>query len=281
VSNDHGRVVDVGVENATFQHLEVLKRNREKRAKYREIFVEGVTSINALVETGHAITAIAYDRDKALSRWAKGIIEAAEPQTIYRLSTELIAKLSDRADPSELIVTARPLERSLGDIPLSPDLFVVIFERPTNHGNLGSLIRTCDAFGVDALITTGHGIDTYDPAVIRASLGAIFHTRIIHEPSGAALEDWIGRVREALPGARLVGTRAEADAPIYDAGLTPPLIVALGSEAQGMSHRLESLADMMVSIPMQGHVDSLNVACAGSILVYEIKRGMWRGQAIN
>jgi TrmH family RNA methyltransferase len=274
MSERQGRVVDVYVENATFQHLEVLKRNREKRQKYREIFVEGVNSINALMQTGHEITSIAYDRDKGLSGWAKSVIGAADATHVYRLNTELMGKLSDRADPSELIVTARPPEWSLDDIPLSAELFAVIFERPTNHGNLGSLLRTCDAFGVDAVITTGHSIDAYDPAVIRASQGAIFHTRLVHAASAAALEDWIGRVREALPSFRLAGTRAEATSAVYEMGLTPPLILALGSEAQGMSRRLEQLADVMVSIPMQGHVDSLNVACAGSILVYEVKRAL-------
>ena len=278
MSQSYDRVVDIFVENSAFQHLEVLKRNREKRQKYHEIFVEGVTSINALLATGHAITSIAYDRAKPLSGWARSVIEAADAPQLYRLSPELMAKLSDRSDPSELIITARPARPSLGDIPLTPDLFVVLFERPTNHGNLGSLIRTCDAFGVDALITTGHSIDPYDPAVIRASLGAIFHTRLVQESSATALEDWIAQAREALPGVRLIGTRAEASLTAFEASLTPPLILALGSEAQGMSRRLEELSDAVVSIPIHGHVDSLNVACAGSILVYQVALTLWRGR---
>jgi tRNA G18 (ribose-2'-O)-methylase SpoU len=275
MSNNQGRLVDIFVENSLYQHLEVLKRNREKRQRYREIFVEGVTSINALMQTGHRVTSIAYSRDKELSGWAKSVIKDADPPQIYRLTGELMSKLSDRTDPSELIVTVQPNEYSLDDIPLSPSLFAVVFERPSNHGNLGSLIRSCDAFGVDALITTGHGVDPYDPAVIRASLGVIFHTHIIHVPSSTALEQWIAHVREVVPGVQLVGTRAEATLSIFEMTMTPPLILALGNEAQGMGRRLEQLADVTVSIPMQGHADSLNVACAGSILLYQTKRNMW------
>jgi 23S rRNA (uridine2479-2'-O)-methyltransferase len=270
--NTSAQPIDIFVENNHYQHLDVLKRNRKKRQKFHEIFVEGVTSINALVKTGYEITSVAFSRDKELSDWAKTIIAAANPPRLYRLTADLMTKLSDRTDPSELIVTARPKNLSLDDIPLGPNLFVLIFERPSNHGNLGSLIRSCDAFGVDAVITTGHGVDVYDPAVIRASLGAVFYSRVIHAASSTTLEQWIGRVREHIPGVQLVGTQAEAPISLHESKVAPPLILVLGTELWGMGQRLAQLVDTAVAIPMQGHVDSLNVACAGSILLYQIKQ---------
>lgn len=271
MSKKPDQTVDIFVENNAYQHLEVLKRNREKRWRYHEIFVEGVASINALMQTGHTITSVAYSREKELSGWAKEIIRAADSPRIYRLTTELMQKLSDRSDASEIIVTTRPIQHILDDIPLNNTMFVVIFERPSNQGNLGSLIRSCDAFGVDAILITGHSIDPYDPTVIRASLGAVFHSRIIHVASATLLEQWIHHVREAVPDIQLVGTRAEAPHSAFEIRIAPPLILVLGNEAHGMGRRLEELVDTTVSIPMQGHVDSLNVACAGSILLYQVK----------
>jgi TrmH family RNA methyltransferase len=78
---------------------------------------------------------------------------------------------------------------------------------------------------VDALITTGHGIDPYDPAVIRASLGAIFHTHIIHAASATLFEEWVAHVREVVPGVQMVGTRAEAPLSVFEMEITPPLIL--------------------------------------------------------
>ena len=249
-----------------------VKNNRRKRSERGEIFVEGVAAIDALVTAGLSVVCVAYSAERSLSRWAEGIIESVQPARVFVVTDELMSKLSDRTDPSEIIVIAKRPSHSLADIRASASPFFVVFDRPSNHGNLGSVIRTGDAFRVSAVVTTGHGVDLYDPTVIRASLGAIFTSPVAHEPSAARIEDWIGSLRAAYPELAVVGTDSSASVSLDDAALARPVVLFLGNEAKGLSERLRGLVDTMVSIPMSGVVNSLNVACAASIVMYEIAR---------
>jgi 23S rRNA (uridine2479-2'-O)-methyltransferase len=266
------RVLDIGKENAEFQHLEVLKLNRTKRSQYGEVFVEGVACINALLRAKWRVIAVAHDRERALSSWGHTVISQANPDKILRLSTELMEKLSDRQDPSELLVIAQRKVRQIDELEIDAQSVVVIFDRPSNHGNLGSLIRSCDAFGATALVTTGHAVDIFDPAVMRASLGAFFAVPVIHCESPREIEAWILNAKKQVPGISVVGTAAEAETVVYQADLTGALVIILGNEATGMSKKLAEMVDKNLAIPMQGMVDSLNVACAGTVILYEVSR---------
>ncbi|HHW09268.1 MAG TPA: RNA methyltransferase [Firmicutes bacterium] len=265
-------IIDVGKENTEYQHLEVLKRNRHKRKQYGEVFIEGVAAINALLEAGWKAHTIAFDRSRPLSGWGQEVIARARPGKIIRLAPELMQKLSDRSDPSELIVIAERRERHLAQLRLERHTLVLIFDRPTNHGNLGSIIRSADAFGATAVITVGHAVDIFDPVVIRASLGAFFARPVIHCASPAEIQNWLAEAKQKRPDFRVWGTSAEADTYLYEVDLTGPLAIVLGNEAAGMSRKLGEMVDGNLAIPMQGRVDSLNVACAGTVLLYEINR---------
>lgn len=266
------QVINLDRETNDFQHLEVLKRNRKKRHRYGEIFVESVACINALVEAGWYVTSIAYNGEHELSSWAKGIIAESNPERVYRLTSALMEKLSDRSDPSELIVTAKIQRRTLRDIVVNDGSVVVIFDRPSNHGNLGSVIRSSDAFGVSGVITTGHSVDIYDPIVLRASLGAFFHIPVTYCPSMTELKGWIGRMKQKMPKLRVIGTSPSATRWLYDLDLTGPVIMIVGNETFGIGKSLAEVADEMVAIPMDGRVDSLNAACAATISLYEVVR---------
>lgn len=266
------RVLDVGRENNEFQRLEVLKRNRAKRKQYGQIFVEGVAPVGALLKAGWSVHTVAYDRERPLSAWAQDVLRRARPQKVLRLAPELMEKLSDRTDPSELIVVAERRLRTLDEVQVNDRSIVVVFDRPSNHGNLGSLIRSCDAFGASGLVTLGHSVDPFDPAVIRASLGAFFSLPVVHCESPRGLERWLHDVRLRVPDMKVVGTSPQAPTPLDAADLSGPVTILLGNEAEGMSRALTALADECVFIPMMGSVDSLNVACAGTAVLYEVVR---------
>ncbi len=266
------RTVDIGRENNEFQRLEVLKRNRTKRKQYGEIFVEGVAAINAIVEAQWAVRAVVYNRESPLSLWAQQIIARANPERVLRLTSDLMAKLSDREDASELIVIAERHERSLASIRLDTNPLVLLFDRPSNHGNLGSIIRSADALGATALITTGHSVDLFEPAVLRASLGAFFALPVIHCDSPQRVESWLTAARRTLPNLKVVGAITDATIPLHACDMRGPVVLLLGNEARGISRALTELVDEPVAIPMGGTVDSLNVACAGTVMLYEASR---------
>jgi len=279
------QTVTIASRNDDFQVLVSLKTNRQKRTKRRQVFVEGVAIINQLVRAGLRVEAVAYAADTAggrrdgtrprtgsLSDWAKHVIAATSPSVCYELAAELMRDLSDRENPSELIVVARRPDNRLPDDEASPGDLVVVLDRPASPGNLGSAIRSCDAFGVDLVIVTGHASDIWDPQCLRASLGAVFSVPTVHEPSSRRLIGWLDSQRLARPGFRVLGTDSGGELAIDSASVTVPLAVVFGNEATGLSQTLREYVDAVVSIPMRGSVNSLNLAAALSITVYEIDR---------
>ena len=171
-------MIKVTVRNNIFQHIQVLQNNRKKRSMYREFVVEGVRNINEAVQNGWRILAFLC-REGELSRWAQELITSVKTKENYCFSKELMEELSGKEDTSELMAIVERKERKLSEMKATEVPFFVLFDRPSNKGNLGSVIRSCDALGVDGLIMTGHGVDLYDPEVIAASMGSFFSLPVV------------------------------------------------------------------------------------------------------
>ncbi|MDE7187805.1 MAG: hypothetical protein K2O13_09895, partial [Lachnospiraceae bacterium] len=146
--------------NNDYQRFEVLKTNRNKRYRYNEFLVEGVRSLNEAVNKGWNIKSLIYDKNN-LSGWARDMISKVKTETNYNLTPALLKELSDKEDTSELMAVIRMRDDRLDSVPLSDNPFIVLFDRPSNKGNLGTMIRSCDAMGADLLIITGHAVDLY------------------------------------------------------------------------------------------------------------------------
>jgi TrmH family RNA methyltransferase len=266
------RVASIQSVNDSFQILCALRDNRRKRAKRGEIFVEGVAAINALAATGRSAVSVAYADGRRLSGWARETIERLQPHVAYELSADLMESLSARTDPSELVVVAERPGSGLSDLPApAADSVYVVVDRPSNHGNLGSLLRSAEAFGVSGVVTTGHGVDPFDPQVIRASLGACFYQTVVHEESSGRLLGWIEGLRRRETGLRVYGTDSKGSVPLAECTLRRPTVVVFGNEATGMSASLFEMVDETVSIEIGGRVNSLNLACAASIVLYHLR----------
>lgn len=141
--------------NNIFQKFVVLKTNRNKRYRYNEFLVEGVRSLNEAVKNNWKIKSFLYDRNN-LSGWAEEMINKVKTDINYCLSSELMEELSGKEDTSELMAVIEMREDKLDHVMLSDNPFIVLFDRPSNKGNLGTMIRSCDALGADMLIITGH-----------------------------------------------------------------------------------------------------------------------------
>ncbi|MFZ1770241.1 MAG: TrmH family RNA methyltransferase [Caldilinea sp.] len=259
----------ISTENAEYQVIQALKLNRTKRSKSGEVFIEGIESIKQAVNANVALTRIiAADVDR-LSDWGKQLIQAHETAKIIEMSGALYKNLCDKENPSEMIATAKINVVELSSLWLPETPFVLIFDRPSDHGNFGSLVRSANSFSVDAILVVGHAIDVYDPKVIRASLGSIFHAKLIAVPALHELEQWLA-VQKQKHHLQLVGTDSSGEASLQTHTLQKPIALILGNEAKGMSVALKTLCDYTIRIPLAGAVNSLNVACAGSILLWEI-----------
>lgn len=259
--------------NNDFQKFEVLKTNRKKRYRYNEFLVEGVRSLNEAVKNNWKIKSFLYDKGN-LSDWARDMIARVQTDLNFCLTPELMKELSGKEDTSELMAVIEMREDRLDTIMLSENPFIVLFDRPSNKGNLGTMIRSCDALGADMLILTGHSVDLYDTDVVVATMGSFFNLPVIRISDNKMLFEYVNKLRTWYPDFITVGTTAHNAKPIYTANLASPLMLMMGNETMGLNKSFKEYCDLLCTIPMseKSYATSFNVSCAASILMYEITR---------
>ncbi len=264
--------VSITRRNSAYQILEALLANRQKRHATRTFLVEGVQPINMALTHGWKFAAVIHRRGAALSSWATNVIERASAPMRYQLAGDLLDGLSRKDEGSELLAVLQMPPDDLERIPVRPDLLVGVIDRPANPGNLGTLIRSCDAFGAHGLLVSGHAVDIYDPATITASRGSLFVVPVVRVKSPGEVAAWLTAVRRLVPGCRAVAAdeRAERDIAAHDFSL--PTVAVFGNEARGVSRAYRELCDAEVRIPMLGAASSLNLGVAASIVFYEVLR---------
>ncbi len=265
------KAISIDSENAEYQVIRALKESRAKRAKAGEVFIEGTESIKQAAAASLEATRAIFDSGRELSGWARGFLAERPLARRIAMAPRLYRALCDREEPSELLVTARAGLGPLAGLSLPDEPFVLVLDRPGDCGNFGSIVRSANSFGVDAVLVLGHAVDAFDPKAIRSSLGAVFRTRLARVESMRELESWLAGQRERS-GLILVGTDSSGESSLPDRPLRRPVALALGNEAKGLSVALKGLCDLIVRIPIEGAVNSLNVACAGSIFMWDVYR---------
>ena len=148
----------------------------------------------------------------------------------------------------------------------------IVLDRPASPGNIGSIIRSADAFGADGVIVTGHAADVYDPRCVRASTGSVFALPVVRCPSHREVTEWVAAQRALGCPIVLAGTDEHGDRDVFDFDFTQPTLLVVGNEAAGLSKVWRELCDPVVRIPMTGTASSLNAATAATAVLYEIAR---------
>ena len=252
--------------NATFQQWQALLGNRHKRQRAGEFLVQGVRPITLAVRHGWPLRALVYDAGRPLSRWARDTLDQTRAQHVA-MTTELIAELGDKpGDPPELVAVAEIPPDDFGRIQKSGTFLGLAFDRPNSPGNIGTLIRSADAFGAGCLIVTGHSADPYDPKSVRASTGSLFALPVIRAEAARTVLAW------AEDTVSIVGTDEDGTADIAGHDLTRPTLLVVGNETTGLSAAWRESCDALLRIPITGTASSLNAASAGTIALYEAAR---------
>lgn len=234
--------------------------------------MHGVRPISLAISRGWAVRTLLYDAERALSAWARRTLDET-PSSKVAMSAELIAELGERDDtaPELVAVVALPAD-DLARVPLSDALTVVLLDRPSSPGNIGTVIRSADALGAAAVIVTGHAADVYDPKAVRASTGSLFAVPAVRVDAPPAVLDWVASVRAGGVDLALIGTDESGPIDLDEADLTGPTMLLIGNETAGLSAAWRQAADLLVRIPIGGAASSLNAASAASIALYESTR---------
>ena len=253
-----------------FQMLQALLANRRKRHQQRRFVIQGVRPLSQAIAGGWPLAALIYDSRERRSRWATTTLATATVHTHYVLAPDLMRELSQKDDAAELLAVGVIPPRTLADVDAGPDVVVCVVDRMQSPGNLGSIIRSADAFGAHGVVVLGHAADPYDPQCVRASTGSLFSVPVVSVSSPADLEAWLDDVK-TRSGATVVGTD-EGGRPLRTGDVRPPVVLMFGSESRGLTPAATALCDDIVALPMKGTASSLNVAAAAAVFLYETTR---------
>ena len=182
---------------------------------------------------------------------------------VHVITDKAAKALSDTVTPVGLIAVCDIPEVALADVLDGPKLVAVAVET-SDPGNAGTLIRLADAMGADALILAGDSVDPYNPKCLRSSAGSIFGTRVLSVPDPV---DLIAALRTS--GLLVLATTLDGTTTLPSVDLSRPTAWLFGSEAHGLSPEVAAAADTRVTIPMRGSAESLNVAAAAAICLYQ------------
>ena len=185
---------------------------------------------------------------------------------VHECTPPVFMKIAYRDRPEGLLALCPQIRRTLADLRLPANPFLVVGEHIEKPGNLGTMLRTSDAAGVDALIVADPCTDLNNPNVVRASIGTLFTVPVAQ----ATTAETIAYLRAR--GIRSLAASPHATKNYTDVDMTGPIAIVVGAEQYGLSDQWMSRADHLVRIPMLGQADSLNVAAAATILLYEVVR---------
>jgi RNA methyltransferase, TrmH family len=251
-------------QNPKIKQLVRLKERRERDATGL-FLIEGYREIERAVKGGIQFEALFICKELFLGSNEPKLIEDVGAE-LFSLPGHLFEKISYRDRPDGLMAIAHQMRGALSDLPIEKTPLYVVAEAIEKPGNLGTILRSADGVGASGVIVCDRCTDIYNPNVVRASVGTLFTLPVI-EASGVETLKWL-KERGVLIAA--AAPSAELDYTVAD--LKGPLAIAVGTEQLGLSDIWMQASDIRVKIPMCGVADSLNVAMATTLLVYEAYR---------
>lgn len=242
-------------------------KSKKGRQTSGTFLVEGERLVMEALQSHFSIEAVLWDvGTDELSDVVQHACEARGIKVI-ELSPAAFNAVSDTVTPQGIAaVVGMPSPVGMGKFDGNQTALVV--DGVQDPGNLGTLLRSADAFGVGVLCCGTGSVDPYAPKVVRASMGGIFRLNVVVQSSARFIEAW----KQKHPDGQVVTTRAQAHTPCFQVDFCQPTLLLIGSEAAGVSEEAGNLADLEIAIPMEVGAESLNAGMAGSILLYEAYR---------
>lgn len=239
------------------------KKHRDRSGKF---IIEGIHLIQEAIRAGALLESVIYDTERGLPGELRGVLAQASGECeIIETTRAIMAKCTGTDSPPPVFGIVRKLEADPSALYREKGL-VVVLDGVRDPGNVGTIIRSADAVGADAVVLGKGCVDLYNPKTVRSTMGSLFHVPVIE-----------GDLGELLPaaksgGLRLVGTSLQASANCYAHDWRGPTWLLMGSESDGLSEAALAQLDDRVIIPMKGQSESLNVAMAATVLLYEALR---------
>lgn len=252
---------------SNLQIKEIRKlRDRKERQASGLFYVEGLRIVGEAVELKEKIETLIVAPELLISDYGQKLVQEYQEKggQILEVNQTVFQNISLKEGPQGIAAVLRQRWFPLEEIEVASNDCWVVLDSIADPGNLGTILRTCDSTGCCGVILLDQSTDPYDPSSIRASMGALFNQKLV-KTSFAAFADWKRRT-----GIQLIGTSDKAKQNYHTYVFPSNLAVIMGSERQGLQQKHLDLCDAVVCIPMAGVSDSLNLAVATAVVLYEI-----------
>jgi TrmH family RNA methyltransferase len=246
----------------------VRLRDGHERRRQQQFIIDGAREISRAIDSGvrplkaFICEELCHSTD---CRKARAAVETHAAE-VFQVSPDVYAKLAFGDRNEGIVVVAEAPRHTLADIQLSANPLVAVLEGVEKPGNVGAILRSADAAGVDAVIVADGRTDLYNPNTIRASLGTVFRQNICETSSADAME-WLASKNLAI-----IAARPDATTLYTAANLRTGVAIVLGSESAGLADAWNAAGVTTVRLPMRGLADSLNVSTTAAVLFYEALR---------
>ncbi len=253
-------------QNQRIKNFAHLQKARER--KVQNVFiVEGEKEYCRAIEYDYQFTAIFVCFDVIPEPYFRTIsANVSADAEVFPVSKEVFEKIAYREGSGGIIALTRPKSHSLSDLKLPEKPLLLVLEAVEKPGNLGALLRTADAAGIDAVVVCDPQTDIYNPNVVRSSIGCLFSVPLAVCNSQEAIS-WMKQ-----KGISIYCTYLKAAVPYTEVDFTRASAIVMGTEADGITDLWVDSADQNIIIPMQGSADSMNVSTAAAVVVFEACR---------
>jgi TrmH family RNA methyltransferase len=248
--------------NERVKRVRLLQTQRRARLREARFVVEGVRLVEEAVNAGAALEFALYLESPAEGVRGRALLDTLRARNVLALpvSEAVMRACSDTETPQGILAVAE-----IPRLPLpEPVTFALVVDQLRDPGNLGTILRTAAAAGVELALLAPGTVDAYNPKVVRSAMGAHFRLPLRHQ-------GW-PEITSALSGLDVWLAEAEAEQPYWQVDWRRPAVLVVGGEAEGTSPEAEGFATGRVTIPMPGGAESLNAAAATAVLLFETVR---------
>lgn len=250
-------------QNPKIKNLLALEKPRERR-KQCLFVIEGIKEIKMALEAGYKIGNLFFCEEIISTRDLEQL--GVGDKLLIPVSREVFEKIAVREGSGGVVAVAEQKTHRLDHLKLSANPLLLVLESVEKPGNLGAILRTADAAGIDAVIICDPQTDFYNPNVVRSSIGCVFTKQTASATSEEAIS-WL-RQRDI----NIYCTYLKASTPYHELDYRKPTAIVMGTESTGLSDTWLKASDSNIIIPMQGNIDSMNVSTAAAVVVFEAKR---------
>ncbi len=253
------------IKNPLVKQLMQLQKKSSLRKREALFVVEGRREVYAVIRNKYRVKKVFYNLDlieeQEIFKWMHDALSAFE---MVKISKDVYQKLAYRNSTEGVLALVETKNHSFKNIKLPKNPLLFVAEQIEKPGNVGAMLRTADAAGVDAFVLIDSVVDLYNPNIIRSSLGTVFSNQIVT----GNIDDLVGLLKRY--DIKLFAATLQNSNKYFEENFSQPTAIAVGAEDRGLSSRMREIAYKSIYIPMNGQADSLNVSVSGAVLIYEV-----------